>query len=233
MYKTLLLKFPWAYEAVQSVRDRRYLAEHVRSGGFSQHGEDAELLRMLQELGAKGPYLDVGCNHPFKLSNTFLLYRAGWRGICVDPLPRFAALYRQWRPEDKFECVAIGEQPGEMTLYEFEADVLSTLDPDLARAYQDRGYRLRGRSAVQVRPLDDILRQQGVQAPLSLLSIDIEGHELPALRSIDLQHWRPAVVCLEALTADGKRNDAAIEYLTNNGYRVARDLGLNVFFTRA
>jgi FkbM family methyltransferase len=232
MYKSALLKFPWLYEAVQSVRDSRFQRERQRAGSFAQHGEDVELLRLLRQAHATGAYVDVGCNHPFKLSNTYLLYLNGWRGVCVDPLPRFAELFQRWRPEDKFTCAAIGEQAGELTLHEFESDVLSTLDPQLAAEYQRQGYRLRREAKVEVRPIDAILEQHATKAPISLLSIDIEGHELPALRSMDLDRWRPTFVCLEVLTADGRRNEPAIDHLVRHGYEPARDLGLNVVFKR-
>ena len=32
----------------------------------------------------KGIYVDVGCNHPIKYNNTYLLYKKGWNGINVD-----------------------------------------------------------------------------------------------------------------------------------------------------
>ena len=32
----------------------------------------------------KGIYIDVGCNHPIKYNNTYLLYKKGWRGINID-----------------------------------------------------------------------------------------------------------------------------------------------------
>lgn len=222
----------WPYEAVQAQRDARVRRNGLASGSFAQHAEDVQLMRLLQDVGATGPYLDVGCNHPFKLSTTYLLYLNGWRGICIDPLPRFSPLYRQWRPDDAFEGVAIGEQQGNMALYEFEADVLSTLDPTLAAAYRRQGYRLRRESLVEVRSIDSILEVHSITAPLSLLTIDIEGHELPALRSMNLARWRPLLVCLEALTADGGRNEGAIAHLGEHGYRAEVDLGLNMLFRR-
>ncbi len=233
MLKSVLMRMPLAYEAVQGLRDRAYLRRADEAGSFAQHGEDLALMRLLQEAGASGPYVDVGCNHPFKLSNTYLLYRHGWRGLCVDPLPRFASLYRRWRPEDRFASLAIGEAAGELPLYEFESDVLSTLDPTLAQQYQAQGYRLRRTSAVRIASLDEVLAGSGLSAPISLLSIDIEGHELPALRSIDLGRWQPQFVCLEALTATGRRNGGAIDHLVSHGYSVAADLGLNIILRRA
>ena len=32
----------------------------------------------------KGVYLDVGCNHPIKFNNTYLLHKKGWSGINID-----------------------------------------------------------------------------------------------------------------------------------------------------
>lgn len=234
--KSMLLRVPALYEGVQSIRDRSWLRAADASGSYAQHGEDLALLKLLQQSesaqGGRRPYLDVGCNHPFKLSNTYLLYRQGWRGLCVDPLPRFAPLYRRWRPEDHFSNVAVGEQPGELPFYEFESDVLSTLDGTLAAQYQTQGYQLRSRSAVRIARLDTVLEESGVQGPLSLLSIDIEGHELQALRSLDLARWQPQLVCLEVATADGRRSVDAVEHLQAHGYEIALDLGLNLVLRR-
>jgi FkbM family methyltransferase len=153
--------------------------------------------------------------------------------VCVDPLPRFAPLYKRWRPEDSFRNLAIGEKPGELPFFEFESDVLSTLDAGLATQYQAQGYRLRQRSSMRVVRLDTVLQECGVQAPVSLLSIDIEGHELPALRSLDLARWRPRLVCLEVATADGQRSLDAAAYLQAQGYETALDLGLNLVLQRS
>jgi hypothetical protein len=80
--------------------------------------------------------------------------------------------------------------------------------------------------------LDTVLEEAGLKGPISLLSIDIEGHELPALRSIDLQHWQPALICLEVATADGQRNHGALNHLMGQGYEVSLDLGLNIVLAR-
>ncbi|MBU1222278.1 MAG: FkbM family methyltransferase [Gammaproteobacteria bacterium] len=232
MIKSLLLRIPPLYEAVQALRDRKFHRKGMKSGSFSQHGEDVKLLALLRDANAKGPYLDVGCNHPYRLSNSYLLYLNGWRGLCIDPLPRFQSAFKRWRPKDGFQCAAVGDADGELPLFEFESDVLSTLDANLAEAYKERGFRLRRKSVVRVRSIDSLLESSQFSPPLSLLSLDIEGHELPALRSINLAYWRPEFICMEVLTADGRRNQAAIEYLSDNGYQPDVDMGLNVIFRR-
>lgn len=233
MIKSLLIRFPRLYEAVQAFRDRKFHRNGMKLGSFAQHGEDVKLLALLRDAKAKGPYLDVGSNHPYRLSNSYLLYLNGWRGVCIDPLPRFQSAYKHWRPEDVFHCAAVGDVKGELPLFEFESDVLSTLDANLAEAYKKNGFRLRSKSVVRVRPIDDLLESSQLSPPLSLLSLDIEGHELPALRSINLVYWRPEFICMEALTANGHRNQAAIEYLSAHGYQPEVDMALNIIFRRA
>ena len=31
-----------------------------------------------------GTFIDLGCNHPIKFNNTYLLYKRGWRGVNID-----------------------------------------------------------------------------------------------------------------------------------------------------
>jgi FkbM family methyltransferase len=232
MLKSALLNYPAVYEIVQQWLDAQFLRQANAAGTYAQHGEDLQILRILQACEANGPFLDVGCNHPFKISNTYLLYRHGYRGLCVDPLPRYRSLFERWRPQDRFVRIAIAEVAGELPFFEFESDVLSTLDPLLAALYERQGYRLRKRSSIRVERLDTVLEESGLQGPISLLSIDIEGHELSALKSLDLDRWQPTLICLEVSTADGRRDTATQDYLQEYGYTVALDLGLNLLLTR-
>lgn len=230
--KSHLMRYPWAYRLIQQLRDRRYLWQSREAGTYSQHGEDRVILELLDAAGAKGPYADIGSNHPFVYNNTFLLYTRGWRGVCVDPLPRFVPLYRRWRPDDLFVCAAVGAEEGETPLFEFEWDMLSTLSQRLAQAYETAGHRLFRVTGVQTRPIDAILANAGLTPPLSLLSLDVEGYELSAVQTIDLDHWQPQLVCLEVQTADGTVQSDATAHLERHGYRIARDLGLNVILER-
>ncbi len=230
--RSLLLRVPFVYQGVQTLRDRRQLRRSLAVGSFAQQGEDVQLLDLLKRLNARGPYLDLGANHPFKLSNTYLLYREGWRGVCVDPLPRFRPLYRHWRPADHFICAAIGEEQQLIDLHQFEWDPLSTLDAELAAQYMARGFKRLRKFPVEVRPVDDILGSANITAPLSLLSIDIEGHELSALRSMNLAKWQPAVICMEVLAAHGVRNWQAEDHLLAHGYVAQGDIGHNAVFVR-
>jgi hypothetical protein len=54
---------------------------------YSQCAEDLMVDHLLQAIiksGVKGFYVDVGCHHPKRGSNTYRLYKSGWKGILVD-----------------------------------------------------------------------------------------------------------------------------------------------------
>ena len=79
----------------------------VRKGyrSFAQEGEDRVLFSLLFKLhGGKhidnGFYVDVGAHHPYYLSNTYIFYRQGWRGLNIDAMPGSMALFEKNRPRD-------------------------------------------------------------------------------------------------------------------------------------
>ena len=47
-----------------------------------------------------GFYIDVGCFHPIRLSNTKFLYDKGWRGINIDISSFSIDLFNYARPDD-------------------------------------------------------------------------------------------------------------------------------------
>ena len=55
----------------------------ARKNSYSQNGEDLILIDYFNE-NPNGFYVDIGCHHPFRFSNTYLLYKKGWRGLNVD-----------------------------------------------------------------------------------------------------------------------------------------------------
>src|SRR5437868_840540 len=68
---------------------------------WSQCGEDLILQYLLMVLGIKTPsYLDIGAHHPTYMSNTWLFYQQGGRGVCVEPDPALYAEFPKKRPRD-------------------------------------------------------------------------------------------------------------------------------------
>ena len=48
----------------------------------------------------KGIYIDVGCNHPIKYNNTYLLHKRGWTGINIDLDKTSIEEFKKFRKND-------------------------------------------------------------------------------------------------------------------------------------
>ena len=71
---------------------------------YSQHGEDKLVRQLLEKLNLKDLlYVDIGANHPIKISNTYLLYRNGMRGIVIEPNRDFLFFSQQLEFLKSFE----------------------------------------------------------------------------------------------------------------------------------
>lgn len=77
---------------------------------FSQGGGDDIQLKKIIKQTVPGMYVDIGCWHPVKASNTYHFYLRGWKGICIDPNPEIKSLFNKFRPKDTFINCAIGPE---------------------------------------------------------------------------------------------------------------------------
>jgi FkbM family methyltransferase len=173
------------------------------SESYSQEGEDMILRRIFEERRG-GFYVDVGAHHPTRYSNTYLFYKwLGWRGINIDALPGSMALFRRLRPEDINLEVAISDEPGTFTYYEFDEPALNGLSPELSRERAAAGTaELIAQTPVRTRTLAEVLAEHlPAGREIDFLSVDVEGLDLEVLRSSDWSRYRPAVVLVEDMEA--------------------------------
>jgi FkbM family methyltransferase len=197
--------------------DLVYLSE-----SYAQEGEDLVLKRAF-EGRSSGFYVDVGAHHPMRFSNTYIFYRAGWRGINIDATPGSMEAFRKERPRDINVEIAISDRPEALKYFTFHEAALNTFSEELARSRQtDSGYPLKGVVEVRAEPLADVL-QRHVPAgqAIDFLTVDVEGWDLRALQSNDWQRFRPEIVVAEVLGLELEeilKGDLA-GYLRQKGYR--------------
>jgi FkbM family methyltransferase len=139
-----------------------------------------------------GWFVEVGANDGVTFSNTSGLAKMGWRGLYVEPHPRYFQLCqgRYGRsPTIACENVAIGRAAGEGTISDdgvFSA--MSTADP---AAGQPSGFK------IPIVRLDELLRKHAVPRDLELLVVDVEGQEEAVFDSFDLASWHPRMMIVE------------------------------------
>ena len=211
-----------------SLMDIRYLwsvLSHfvVRSKqSFSKDGEDLWISQIFPEI--QGTYIDIGSGHPVKNNNTFLFYKRGWKGICVDPVPVFSIFYRLVRPRDTY-FRGVCSELNEVTFYEYNPKEYSTINYSRYLDLSKHGFKPRKVRLVKGFSLEKIVREIDVTLPC-LLSIDVEGSELVILKQLFTMSFRPRVICAEQF-----RNQKGVEDMLNKlGYESVSKFGKNIVF---
>lgn len=170
-------------------------------GGYSQLGQDLLVNRLFG--GVPGVFVDVGAHDGLTLSNSWLLERSGWTGLCIEPNP--TVFDRTAKARARVVCAAVGKAPGrsKFRVVDGYGEMLSGLESsqgrrELARIERDLGAH--GGSwttiEVEVRRLDEILRTEGIDR-VDYLSIDVEGGEAGVLASVDLAEFDVGLVTIE------------------------------------
>jgi FkbM family methyltransferase len=188
----------------------------------SQFGED-DIIAELFPPGYEGIYVDVGAAHPMECSNTWSLYKLGWRGLLIEPNPVFWWSLMMYRRGDAiFPCAASNVQ-GRLQLR--ENSYLSSFRDDWPIESEQS-------IACPTYPLRDILERYPYVRNCDVCSIDVEGHEREVLLGNDWQTFRPRVFVVEyrMYQADTFGRDISGEWawiLANHGYWQYKSTELN------
>jgi FkbM family methyltransferase len=190
---------------------------------FSQFGEDIFLSHFFAAQRS-GFYVDVGALHPAHMSNTLLLYRAGWRGINIEPDPEGVRLFRRYRPRDINLELAISSDEGAADFV--VAGAFSGLKGStyLWGTARSRVIQVTTRRLASV--LDEYLPEK---TEIDFLCVDCEGHDREILLSNDWQRYRPRLVAAEA-HSECFRDIPAL--LASVGYEPVVQLRLTHFYER-
>lgn len=216
---------------VQKVKDRvrTFLESHIpalwfKKPSFSQEGEDLILLSFLNtELTKKGFYIDIGAHHPFRFSNTALLYKKGWKGINIEPTPSLMSAFRRHRKRDKNLNFGISDHAGEITFYEFNEPAINTFDQSIAISKnQIPQYHIVKETTIDVKPLSAILDEYlETNQIINVMTIDTEGFDFKVLKSNDWLKYKPIFVLIEHdIDFNNLKNDEIYSYLTDLNYEI-------------
>jgi FkbM family methyltransferase len=202
---------------------------------YSQEGEDLLLSKIfIGALGkTKGFYVDIGAHHPVSASNTHLLYRRGWRGINIDPLPGTERLFKRRRPRDITLELGISDQAGVLSFFMFDSAAHNTFSEKHRDFAIWHGENLIRTIPVTVERLDTVLsRHLPEGTAIDFMNIDVEGGEDQVLASNDWTRFRPSVICLEMIfvRAEEVTSHPTGRYLADRGYRFLAKLDNSVFF---
>lgn len=207
---------------------------------FAQCGEDLIVEFIFQALRIPCfTYLDIGANHPSRLSNTCRFYRQGMRGVCVEPDPELFAVLAEKRPEDQHVNAGISDVDQEaLPFYILSAPTLNTFcQEEAVRLTKSGAHTLRRVTRVPMISIPSLLARYFPDKAPDFLSVDVEGLDLQILRAIDFSRCRPKVICVETLSYSESRQETketeAKELLEHAGYFLYADTYINSIFVDA
>ncbi len=206
----------------------------------SQSGEDAICAYISTVLGIplnQCTYLDLGANHAKDLSNTYLFYSHGARGVLIEANPALIPELKFYRNKDIILNKCISVQSGEyIDFYVLSGDGLSTPDLNSANEFIAKNPELKIINKVKVETIsvNDVLEKYFVKAPV-IMNIDIEGKEIEILQSIDFEKHRPLIIIVETIPYSkdlvvGNKNQDVLDIMKKNGYVEYAFTGINSIF---
>ena len=107
---------------------------------YSRWGEDSFLINYFKDTSS-GRYIDIGAFHPFRGSNTHLLYKKGWTGINIDLSKTSIDLFKLARPNDINLNLAISDTNKKIKIYQTkDLGKMNTIDSKFASFFLKNYY---------------------------------------------------------------------------------------------
>jgi FkbM family methyltransferase len=214
------------------LKNKRLTFDELRASKayYSQFGEDVVLAECVFPGKCEGFYIDCGAYHPIRGSNTYLLWKRGWRGINLEPNAAQLEQFKTDRPDDINLGIAVSNEEGKAKFV--CDDAFSGIDSNARSEIAARHPNRPPGQTVEVEclRLETIIKQYALSQQIDLLNVDCEGHDLQVLQSYD---WAgrtpPSVIVVERHGGKARQVD---KFLDNQGYRLLVTAGLSGIFVR-
>jgi len=191
--------------------------EKYSKKSYSISNVDLIIDRMFSKKN-KGIYVDVGCNHPIKYNNTYLLYKKGWSGINIDLDKDSIDQFNNLRKRDtniKTLITSLDDEEKELYFYH-KRSAINTISKSLANK---RGNKHKEIKKIKGTSLNSIIENSKYKdSKINLLSIDIENYEYEVLKNFNFEKNNIDVIVTEI-------TDTTIDNLET--YNQSLDLILN------
>jgi len=189
---------------------------------YSQFGEDLFIENFFSNKH-NGIYVDIGCYHPIKYSNTAKLFNKGWRGYNIDINQTSIDFFKIVRPRDKNIHTFLSNDSKKKIKY-YSGGLFDARN-SISRAHLiNCGIKKIYEEYVISEKFDNLLNEK-----FDFLNIDCEGSDFEVLKLIDLIRFEQALICIEIL--DQKINTIS-DYLKDLNYEFINNKELSYFFKK-
>ena len=219
MKKKYLLKSKFLYNLYLFYLGTKY-KYFTNKNSYSQFGEDLVVNNFFGNF--VGTYVDIGCYHPIKYSNTALLHKKGWSGINIDLNKTSIDFFNVCRKNDLNIIACLSDKIEEVEIYmDSDFSALNSVNQENIKKFELMN--------IQKKTVQTTLFYKLVQNNFNFLNIDCEGNDLKILKTIDLKKFTPEIINIEV----SKENQKGIyKYLNFHGYRIHQVKSLSHIFKK-
>ena len=207
------------YRLTHNIYD--YVLSQIHGGRivFGQEAEDLFVGRLFPEDHI-GFYLDIGAYHPVRFSNTYNLYKRGWRGINVEPFREGIEQFKRYRPDDVNVQTLINLTGEESVYYMFEEPALNTLDQNRkAHLEENTNYRAIGEETIPAMTIMALAEAYiAPEQTVDVMNLDIENMEHDVLSTINFDRLKPRVILVENRFFETEEKQRLDSILLPQGY---------------
>ena len=173
---------------------RQVFFKKINKDFYSQFGEDKILSEIIPKNFDDGIYVDVGCFHHKKHSNTYMLHKRGWKGVNIDMEKEKIELFNISRPKDYNYLGAISDKIEKVKIYRNQKyGVSSTIHPNYLNKKD-----IIDETFIETTTLNHVLSISPYKdVKIDLLNIDTEGNDFKVLKSLNLELYKPSIIIVE------------------------------------
>jgi FkbM family methyltransferase len=208
---------------------KAFISPSKPKSSYSQYSEDLIIQSYFPRGKRNGRYVDVGCHHPRRGSNTYGLYKKGWSGILIDLEECKVKANQMARRRDQVVLAAVSDKEEWLDIY---SDKKYSTNTTIKRQDDQDGKSLIGR--IKTQTLTKILEENHFPTQFELLSIDVEGVDFEVLKGLDLKIYKPEIICIENWKAlsgvDAILGSETHQYLIKQNYQLIALTGLSTIY---
>jgi hypothetical protein len=171
--------------------DRSGLGASETQDSFAQVKQD---LIILDLIGSNGYFIDLAANDAKDLTNTLVLERHGWNGLCIEPNPVY------WYGLSHRRCTVVGALVGgskEKVQVKFRGvfgGILGNIDQKLANRKKEPDAEAVDRYTAAI---SEVLKIYQVPHTIDYLSLDVEGSEYEIMKDFPFNEYIIKILTVE------------------------------------
>lgn len=175
-------------------------------------------------------FVEIGANHPVATSSSYL-FREKYRmpSVLVEANPKLIPALEQFRAGDAvINCAVVDHAQPEIEFFISKNNETSSLDSDFVTIRTPGIVEKITVPTVRINQILDSINQAKKQI---ILSIDVEAYDLPILKDINFEQYRPYLILIEP-SEDYQPGSIGniIKFMQENNYTLVAETPVNLLF---